>query len=154
MTLNTYYIKLQINWKNYLVCIVYLELKKKNYEYFVLAKNNNFLKNLYFDFVVQRFFLNNFLKDEKNVNNILISTKKFIVDQPELRKYFASINKDENYDLTLNNLTSAKGVIFDFFDNIVVNDDDKIIRKNRLELLQMLCKTFENYINFSKIESV
>jgi len=72
----------------------------------------------------------------------------------ELRKYFTNINKDEDYDVTLNNLTSVKGVIFDFFDNVVVNDDDKTIRKNRLELLQMLCKTFENYINFSKIESV
>jgi len=71
----------------------------------------------------------------------------------ELRKYFARINKDENYDQTLNNLTSAKGVIFDFFDNIIVNDEDKVIRKNRLELLQMLCKTFENYINFSNIET-
>ena len=72
----------------------------------------------------------------------------------ELSKYFAKINKDENYDQTLNNLTSAKGPIFDFFDNIIVNDEDKVIRKNRLELLQMLCKTFENYINFSKIESI
>ena len=66
----------------------------------------------------------------------------------------AKINKDENYDQTLNNLTSAKVVIFDFFDNIIVNDEDKVIRKNRLELLKMLCKTFENYINFSKIESI
>ena len=72
----------------------------------------------------------------------------------ELSKYFAKINKDENYDQTLNNLASAKVVIFDFFDNIIVNDEDKVIRKNRLELLQMLCKTFENYINFSKIESI
>ena len=72
----------------------------------------------------------------------------------DLRKYFASIDKNENYDETLNNLTSAKKIIFEFFDNIIVNDDDKTIRKNRLELLQLLCKTFENYINFSKIESI
>ena len=72
----------------------------------------------------------------------------------ELKKYFKNINKDENYDVTLNNLKSSKGVIFDFFDNIVVNDDDEMIRKNRLELLKMLCRTFENYINFSKIESI
>ena len=30
---------------------------------------------------------------------------------------------------------------------------DEIIKKNRLELLQMLCKSFENYFNFSKIEA-
>ena len=71
----------------------------------------------------------------------------------ELRKYFLSINKDENYNLTLSNLATAKTVIFEFFDNVIVNDDEKTIKKNRLELLQMLCKTFENYINFSNIES-
>ncbi len=71
----------------------------------------------------------------------------------ELRKYFANINNDENYDLTLDNLKSVKPIIYAFFDNIIVNDSDNTIRKNRLELLQMLCRTFENYINFSKIES-
>ena len=72
----------------------------------------------------------------------------------ELKKYFSSINKDENYDLTLENLASAKKTIFEFFDNVIVNDQDRVIRRNRLELLQMLYKTFENYINFSKIESI
>ena len=71
----------------------------------------------------------------------------------ELRKYFININKDENYSDTLTTLASAKTVIFEFFDNVIVNDEDKSIKKNRLELLQMLCKTFENYINFSNIES-
>ncbi len=71
----------------------------------------------------------------------------------ELRKYFININKDENYNDTLTTLASAKTVIFEFFDNVIVNDEDKSIKKNRLELLQMLCKTFENYINFSNIES-
>jgi len=71
----------------------------------------------------------------------------------ELKKYFIGINKDENYDLTLSNLAASKTVIFDFFDNVIVNDSDKTIKKNRLELLEMLCKTFDNYINFSNIES-
>ena len=74
----------------------------------------------------------------------------------ELKKYFlnTSIDDDENYDETLKNLASIKKPVFEFFDNIIVNDKDLTIRKNRLELLQMLCKTFENYINFSKIESI
>ena len=50
-------------------------------------------------------------------------------------------------------LAGAKKVIFDFFDNVKVNDEDKSIKKNRLELLQMLCRTFDNYINFSNIET-
>ena len=71
----------------------------------------------------------------------------------ELRKYFTNINKDENYAESLTNLAGAKKVIFDFFDNVKVNDEDKSIKKNRLELLQMLCRTFDNYINFSNIET-
>jgi glycyl-tRNA synthetase beta chain len=71
----------------------------------------------------------------------------------ELRKYFTNINKDENYTESLTNLAGAKKVIFDFFDNVKVNDEDKNIKKNRLELLQMLCRTFDNYINFSNIEN-
>ena len=71
----------------------------------------------------------------------------------ELRKYFLSINKDENFEQSLANLTEAKKVIFDFFDNVIVNEDDQTIKKNRLELIQMLCKTFDNYVNFSLIDS-
>ena len=71
----------------------------------------------------------------------------------ELKKYFRGINKDENYIESLNNLASTKKVIFEFFDNVKVNDEDKSIKKNRLELLQMLCRTFDNYINFSNIET-
>ena len=70
----------------------------------------------------------------------------------ELRKYFTNINKDENYIESLTNLAGAKKVIFDFFDNVKVNDEDKNIKKNRLELLQMLCRTFDNYVNFANIE--
>ncbi|MDC3355774.1 glycine--tRNA ligase subunit beta, partial [Candidatus Pelagibacter sp.] len=71
----------------------------------------------------------------------------------ELRKYFANINKDEDYMQSLTNLAGAKKVIFEFFDNVKVNDEDKSIKKNRLELLQMLCRTFDNYINFLNIET-
>ena len=50
-------------------------------------------------------------------------------------------------------LSSIKIEVNDFFDNVIVNDEDIIIKKNRLELLNMLCKTFDNYFNFSKIEA-
>ena len=71
----------------------------------------------------------------------------------ELKKYFINTNKDENYEESLANLADAKKVIFDFFDNVKVNDEDENIKKNRLELLQMLCRTFDNYITFSNIET-
>jgi glycyl-tRNA synthetase beta chain len=71
----------------------------------------------------------------------------------ELRKYFQNINKDEDFDQSLNNLAESKKVIFDFFDNVIVNEEDVTIKKNRLELIQMLCKTFDYYVNFSLIDS-
>jgi len=71
----------------------------------------------------------------------------------DLKKYFSSINKDEVYSETLDNLLDAKKVINEFFDNVIVNDVDPGIRKNRLELIQILCKTFNNYVNFSLVDS-
>jgi len=79
--------------------------------------------------------------------------KKLYKKIHEIRKYFISTRKDENYENTLNLMSLAKKEIFEFFENVTVNDEDKLIKKNRLELLQMLCKTFDNYINFSSIES-
>ena len=72
----------------------------------------------------------------------------------EIRKYFTNVNKDENYENSLKILASAKKEIFEFFDNVIVNDENEFIKKNRLELLQMLCKAFDNYIDFSSIRSL
>ena len=41
-----------------------------------------------------------------------------------------------------------------FFDNVIVNDTNNDIKNNRLELLKMFCNTFNNFINFSKLEGV
>jgi glycyl-tRNA synthetase beta chain len=71
----------------------------------------------------------------------------------ELGKYFNSINKDENFEKSLTYLADSKKVVFDFFDNVIVNEEDTNIKKNRLELIQMLCKTFDNYVNFSLIDT-
>jgi glycyl-tRNA synthetase beta chain len=71
----------------------------------------------------------------------------------ELKKYFQNINKDENFEQSLANLAESRKIVFDFFDNVIVNEEDLTIKKNRLELIQMLCKTFDNYVNFSLIDS-
>ena len=54
---------------------------------------------------------------------------------------------------TLEVLAGAKTDVSNFFDNVIVNDEDEAVKKNRLELMQLLCKTFNNYLNFSDIES-
>ena len=71
----------------------------------------------------------------------------------EIRKYFSSVGREENFEESLVILSNSKSQVNDFFDNVVVNDPDDAIKKNRLELLAMLCKSFDNYFNFSKIEA-
>ena len=72
----------------------------------------------------------------------------------DLRKYFTNASKDEDYENVLKTLASPKKEVSEFFDNVIVNDKDETLKKNRLELLQMLCTTFNNYFNFSKVESI
>ncbi len=87
------------------------------------------------------FFL--FKKDEE----------KYLFDKiNEIRKHFASTEKRESYDETLKILAEAKPATDNFFDNVIVNDENLDIKKNRLELLQMFCKTYNNFIDFSKVE--
>ena len=71
----------------------------------------------------------------------------------DIRKYFSNVGREENYIESLKTLSNSKNEVNNFFDNVVVNDNDPIIKKNRLELLKMLCKSFDNYFNFSKLEA-
>ncbi len=66
----------------------------------------------------------------------------------DIKKYYSTINSDENYEKSLSILAETKKEVFEFFDNVKVNEDNETLRKNRLELINMLCKTFQNYINF------
>ena len=70
----------------------------------------------------------------------------------EIRKYFSNTKKGESYDETLKVLAEAKLITDNFFDNVIVNDENSDIKKNRLELLQMFCKTYNNFMDFSKME--
>ena len=70
----------------------------------------------------------------------------------ELKQHFAMVENKQNFDEILGSLASAKKEIFDFFDNVKVNDESEIIKKNRLELLSFFCKTYENFIDFQLIK--
>ncbi len=72
----------------------------------------------------------------------------------EIRRYFSSTKKKESYDETLKILSEAKLTTDNFFDNVIVNDENSDIKKNRLELLKMFCKTYNNFIDFSKVKGV
>ena len=71
----------------------------------------------------------------------------------EIKKYYSAINNDENFEQTLSILAEARKEVFDFFDNVKVNEENETLRKNRLELIHMLCKTFQNFINFKLLKT-
>ena len=50
----------------------------------------------------------------------------------EIRKYFTNVNKDENYENSLKILASAKKEVFEFFDNVIVNDENEIYKKKSI----------------------
>ena len=70
-----------------------------------------------------------------------------------IKKYYSSIDNDENYEKSLSILADAKKEVFDFFDNVKVNEENETLRKNRLELINMLCKTFQNFIDFQILKA-
>ncbi len=71
----------------------------------------------------------------------------------EIKKYYSTINNDENYEKSLSILADARKEVFEFFDNVKVNEENELLRKNRLELISMLCKTFQNFINFQLLKA-
>ena len=71
----------------------------------------------------------------------------------EINKYYSTINNDENYEKSLSILADARKEVFEFFDNVKVNEENETLRKNRLELINMLCKTFQNFTNFQLLKA-
>ncbi len=122
-------------------------------------------KNIGQDIIFSYKRASNILSDEVKKNNFELSEttdpglfkndseKKLYKKIQEIRKYFTSLGSSENCEKTLEVLAEAKIEVSNFFEDVIVNDDDEVLKKNRLELLQLLCKTFNNYINFSNIES-
>ncbi len=72
----------------------------------------------------------------------------------QIKKDFTNVSLEDNYESLFEILGSIRKEITEFFDNVIVNDEDEALRKNRLELLQMVCKTYDSYFNFSSVESV
>ena len=60
----------------------------------------------------------------------------------------------KNYENLLIKMSEIKPFTDSFFDNVKVNDENNDIKNNRLELLKMFCNTFNNFINFSKLEGL
>ena len=72
----------------------------------------------------------------------------------EIRKAFTVKDDNKDYESLLIKLSDTKETTDNFFDNVVVNDENQDIKNNRLELLKMFCNTFDNFIDFSKLEGL
>ena len=86
-----------------------------------------------------------FRKDEEKILHEKIN---------EIRKAFTVKDDNKDYESLLIRLSETKESTDNFFDNVVVNDENQNIKNNRLELLKMFCNTFDNFIDFSKLEGL
>ena len=69
-----------------------------------------------------------------------------------IRKVFTLREERKDYEKHLRLLSETKSSTDKFFDKVKVNDENQDLKNNRLELLQILCSTFNSFIDFSKLE--
>ena len=69
-----------------------------------------------------------------------------------IRKAFTIKEDRKNYEEHLKLLSDTKLSTDKFFEKVKVNDDNNDLKNNRLELLQILCSTFNTFVDFSKLE--
>ena len=137
---------------------------------------DNFLdlykKNLLMNKYINKDVGINAISSYKRASNIADKAEKGIIGRPdvvlfrteeekilfekinEIRKAFTVKESNKDYENLLIRLSETKQFTDNFFDNVVVNDENQDIKNNRLELLKMFCNTFNNFINFSKLEGL
>jgi len=137
---------------------------------------DNFLdlykKNIIMNKYINKEIGKNAISSYKRALNILEKADKGITGRPdavlfrqeeekvlfekinEIRKAFTVKEDKKNYENLLIQLSETKQFTDNFFENVKVNDENNDIKNNRLELLQMLCNTFNIFINFSKLEGL
>lgn len=74
--------------------------------------------------------------------------EKFLGSQKDIEKALS----DHNYTKVMKTLASLRSVIDTYFEKVMVNVEDKKIRKNRLNTLALIRNTLESVVDFSKIE--
>ena len=136
--------------------------------------NDNFLE-LYKKTLIMKKFISkdlgkNAVSTYKRASNILEQEKSVSKNGPDavlfkheeekelferinnIRKAFTLKEERKNYEEHLKLLSDTKLSTDKFFDNVKVNDENKDLKNNRLELLQILCSTFNSFVDFSKLE--
>jgi glycyl-tRNA synthetase beta chain len=72
----------------------------------------------------------------------------------EVKEYFTTPSRLRDSKKTIQMLSEVKVITDQFFEEVKVNDENEEVKKNRLELLLLMCKTFDNFTDFSKLEGI
>ena len=133
------FINYEINLENNIV-----ELDKKLSELLKLSKTENFeiLINL-----LKR--VKNILKDEK-IENLNIDSILFELEEEKTLYNFANqLETIENTDFSnyIETLLNNAATINEFFDNVIINVDDKKLKNNRIALLKKLENSIDKMIS-------
>ncbi|MFL2883534.1 MAG: glycine--tRNA ligase subunit beta [Pelagibacteraceae bacterium] len=129
-------------------------------------------KNILMNKYIHKEIGKNAISSYKRALNIIESTDSKIEGRPDavlfrqeeekalfekinnIRKAFTVKEDKKNYENLLIQLSETKPFTDNFFDNVKVNDENYDIKNNRLELLKMHCNTFNNFLDFSKLEGL
>ena len=154
--------------KNIKIDIIEASISSHSGDNFLDLYKKNLLMNKYINKDVGI----NAISSYKRASNITEQAEKRIIGRPdavlfrteeekilfekinEIRKAFTVKESNKDYENLLIKLSETKQFTDNFFDNVVVNDENQDIKNNRLELLKMFCNTFNNFINFSKLEGI
>jgi glycyl-tRNA synthetase beta chain len=154
--------------KNIKSDIIEASISSHNGDNYLDLYKKNILMNKYINKDIGK----NAISSYKRAFNILEKTEKGINGRPdavlfrqeeekllyekiiEIRKIFTVKEDKKNYENLLIQLSEVKSFTDNFFDKVKVNDENKDIKNNRFELLKMLCDTFDNFVNFSKLEGL
>ena len=120
-----------------------------------LLSNGKYTCNVFFNLSFLKIFAELVVDVESNILFIFLFFSNFLIigtiliSSPTLAAciqifLFAFFASNKN----------SKKEIFEFFDNVKVNQDNDNLKKNRLELINYLCKTFENFTNFQLIKNI
>jgi len=90
-----------------------------------------------------------------NPDPVLFSTEteeNLLASIQEVREYFTTPSRLRDSQKSIKMLSDIKILTDKFFEEVKVNDDNEEVKKNRLKLLFLMCKTFDNFTDFSKLE--
>ena len=90
-----------------------------------------------------------------NPDPVLFNTEieeNLLANIQEVREYFTTPSRLRDSQKSIKMLSDVKVLTDRFFEEVKVNDDNEEVKKNRLELLFLMCKTFDNFTDFSKLE--